>query len=49
MSVDVGGDLKLGNFRLSFTDLEIPLTGISIGITRTYDSLSVLTRLVRNG
>ncbi|WP_204105006.1 MULTISPECIES: DUF6531 domain-containing protein, partial [Spirulina sp. CCY15215] len=37
--VDVVGDLKLGNFQLSFTDLEIPVAGIPITVTRTYDSL----------
>ncbi|NES98727.1 MAG: hypothetical protein F6K32_26865, partial [Desertifilum sp. SIO1I2] len=43
MSVDVGGDLKLGNFRLSFTDLEIPVSGIPISVTRTYDSFNANT------
>ncbi|KYC37632.1 hypothetical protein WA1_39915 [Scytonema hofmannii PCC 7110] len=38
--VDVAGDLKLGNFRLSFTDLSIPVTGIPITLTRTYDTLT---------
>jgi large repetitive protein len=38
--IDVTGDLKLGNFRLSFTDLTIPVTGIPISLTRTYDSLT---------
>jgi RHS repeat-associated protein len=42
--VDVTGDLKLGNFRLSFTDLEIPLSGIPISVTRTYDSLNATER-----
>ncbi|MBZ8178549.1 RHS repeat-associated core domain-containing protein [Oscillatoria salina] len=37
--VDVTGELKLGNFQLSFTDLEIPVAGIPISLTRTYDSL----------
>ncbi|WP_375492777.1 RHS repeat-associated core domain-containing protein [uncultured Nostoc sp.] len=32
--------MKLGNFRLSFTDLSIPVTGIPITLTRTYDSLT---------
>jgi YD repeat-containing protein len=31
--------LKLGNFRLSFLDLEVPLSGIPIRVTRSYDSL----------
>ncbi|WP_324616402.1 DUF6531 domain-containing protein [Lusitaniella coriacea] len=34
------GELKLGNFQLSFTDLEVPVTGIPISVTRTYDSLT---------
>jgi RHS repeat-associated protein len=38
--VSVVGDLKLGNFRLSFTDLAIPVTGIPITVTRTYDTLT---------
>ncbi|MCW5319220.1 hypothetical protein GTQ43_38205 [Nostoc sp. KVJ3] len=39
-TVNVSGELKLGNFRLSFTDLSIPVTGIPITLTRTYDSLT---------
>jgi fibro-slime domain-containing protein/RHS repeat-associated protein len=38
--IDVAGELKLGNFRLSFTDLTVPVTGIPITLTRTYDSLN---------
>jgi YD repeat-containing protein len=38
--LDVKGDLKLGNFQLSFTDLEIPVSGIPITLTRTYDTLT---------
>jgi YD repeat-containing protein len=38
--VEVAGELKLGNFRLSFTDMTIPVTGIPISLTRTYDSLT---------
>jgi RHS repeat-associated protein len=38
--VDVAGELKLGNFRLSFTDLTVPVTGIPITLTRTYDTLN---------
>jgi RHS repeat-associated protein len=41
--INVAGELKLGNFRLSFTDLTIPVTGIPISLTRTYDSLTVGT------
>ncbi|WP_017327378.1 DUF6531 domain-containing protein [Synechococcus sp. PCC 7336] len=39
-TVNVVGGLKLGNFQVSFTDLQIPLTGIPISVTRTYDSLN---------
>jgi RHS repeat-associated protein len=42
--VDVEGELKLGNFQLSFTDLSIPVSGIPIQVTRTYDSLTANTR-----
>ncbi len=34
----VEGDLKIGNFSISFEDLSIPLSGIPITITRTYDT-----------
>lgn len=36
---NVTGQSKLGNFRVQFTDLSIPLQGIPIQVTRTYDSL----------
>ena len=36
--VTVDGDMKVGNFSISFKDLEIPVVGIPITITRTYDS-----------
>jgi hypothetical protein len=39
-TVGVEGNLKLGNFTLSFTDLSIPVSGIPITVTRTYDSLN---------
>jgi RHS repeat-associated protein len=39
-TVNVAGDLKLGNFTLSFTDLSIPVSGIPVTLTRTYDSLN---------
>jgi len=39
--VHVEGALKLGNFQVSFTDLNVPVSGIPISVTRTYDSLSV--------
>jgi len=38
-TIYVEGDLKLGNFQLSFTDLTIPVAGIPVTVTRTYDSL----------
>ncbi|MGB2985952.1 MAG: putative Ig domain-containing protein, partial [Phycisphaerae bacterium] len=34
----LSGDMKVGNFSISFTDLTIPVSGIPITITRTYDS-----------
>jgi RHS repeat-associated protein len=36
----VAGELKLGNFRVSFVDLSIPVSGIPITVARTYDSLN---------
>ena len=39
-TISVEGGLKLGNFTLSFTDLEIPVSGIPLTVTRTYDSLN---------
>jgi YD repeat-containing protein len=39
-TVNVTGNLKLGNFTLSFTDLSIPVSGIPVTLTRTYDSLN---------
>lgn len=41
--VEVTGDLKVGNFTLSFTDLSIPVSGIPIVLARTYDSLNAQT------
>jgi large repetitive protein len=38
-SVGLSGELKLGNFQLSFTDIVIPVAGIPIEITRIYDTL----------
>lgn len=34
----IDGDLKLGHFSLSFLEAEVPLMGIPIRITRTYDT-----------
>ncbi len=42
--VDVAGDLKLGNFTMTFVDLSIPLSGIPIEVARTYDSLDANQR-----
>ncbi len=39
VEVSVSSNLKLGNFRLSFEDLSIPVVGIPITIARTYDTL----------
>lgn len=35
----VAGEAKLGNFRLEFVDLSIPLAGIPIQVQRVYDTL----------
>jgi RHS repeat-associated protein len=40
IEVMVSGQLKLGNLHMSFTDLTVPVAGIPITITRTYDSLN---------
>ena len=36
--VQVTGDMKLGHFSITFKDLEVPLAGVPITITRTYDT-----------
>jgi len=36
--IDVDRDLKVGNFSITFEDLNIPLGGIPISVRRTYDS-----------
>ncbi|MDZ4851880.1 MAG: putative Ig domain-containing protein [Pirellulaceae bacterium] len=38
--VNVSGNLKLGNFSISFTDLAIQVAGIPITVSRTYDTLN---------
>lgn len=43
LSVDVTGELKLGDFTRTYTDLTIPLAGIPITITRTYNTLNAST------
>ncbi len=37
-SINIEGDLKVGNFSFTVTDLEIPVAGIPIRVNRTYDS-----------
>jgi RHS repeat-associated protein len=37
-SAQVDENMKVGNFSLTFTDLQIPLSGIPITISRNYDS-----------
>jgi RHS repeat-associated protein len=39
VTVNVEGQLLLGNFRLEFTDLQVPLAGIPITVTRVYDTV----------
>ena len=34
----ITGDLKVGNFTVSFTDLNVPVAGIPVTVTRSYDS-----------
>jgi RHS repeat-associated protein len=38
ITVRVKGDLKLGHFAFTVTDVEVPLVGIPIRVTRTYDT-----------
>ncbi|MHC5537619.1 RHS repeat-associated core domain-containing protein [Singulisphaera rosea] len=38
-TINVQGKLKLGNFSLSFNDLNLPSPGLPITITRSYDTL----------
>ncbi len=40
LPISVEAQAVLGNFRLDFTDLTIPLAGISIQVHRTYDTLN---------
>ena len=40
VNVSVAGELKVGNYQLSFTDLTISVSGIPIVLTRTYDSFN---------
>jgi RHS repeat-associated protein len=43
-TISVAGELKLGNFQLSFTDITLPVSGIPISVTRTYDTLTSNTK-----
>jgi RHS repeat-associated protein len=38
VDLDVTGNAKLGEFRLEFTDLNLPLNGIPVQVTRVYDT-----------
>ncbi|MCP3960940.1 MAG: hypothetical protein GY719_24095 [bacterium] len=38
VDVIVEGHLKLGNFSLAFTDLDVPVVGMPIQVVRTYDT-----------
>jgi hypothetical protein len=36
-NVAVEGDMKIGHFTVAFQDLQVPLAGIPLTVTRTYD------------
>src|SRR5262249_41429032 len=38
VNVVVDGQMKIGQFTLGFTDVDIPVAGIPLQVTRTYDS-----------
>lgn len=38
IAVNVTGNLKLGNFALSFADVKVPMTGLPIEVDRSYDT-----------
>ena len=38
VQIRVDGDMKIGHFQITFEEIEIPLQGIPIRITRTYDT-----------
>ncbi len=40
VAVNIDGALKLGNFTMTFVDLEVPVAGLPITVTRTYDTLN---------
>ncbi len=45
----VSGDYKLGNFEVAFSDLELPLAGIPIVVSRQYTSLDTSKKEFGNG
>ena len=38
MTYQLEGEMKVGNFTITFNDLTVPVSGIPITVTRTYDS-----------
>lgn len=38
MTWRVAGDMKVGNFTVTFTDMSIPVAGLPVTVSRTYDS-----------
>ncbi len=40
VTVNIDGALKLGIFTMTFVDLEVPVAGLPITVTRTYDTLN---------
>ena len=42
-SINVEGNLKIGNFNLSFTDISANVSGIPLTVTRSYDSRNKLS------
>lgn len=42
--LSVAGDMKLGNFAVTLTDLAIAVAGIPLSVSRTYDSLDTQVR-----
>lgn len=44
-TINVEGNLTLGNFAIDLTDLEIPLSGIPISISRQYDTIDRQSQL----
>ncbi|MBI5074189.1 MAG: hypothetical protein HZB62_03300 [Nitrospirae bacterium] len=44
VTYQISGDMKVGNFTVSFTDVNIPVAGIPVTVTRTYDSRDKASR-----